>query len=55
MPKIIDPVSFEMAQYFWYVDSGKAESELDFRPRDPLITLSDTIADLRKRGLVWPR
>lgn len=50
----IDPVSVEMAQYFWYVDATKAEAELGWSARDPLETLRDTIADLRERGVVWP-
>lgn len=51
----IDPATIEMSSYFWYVDSGKAESELGFRPRDASITLYDTVEDLRARGVVWPR
>jgi dihydroflavonol-4-reductase len=51
----VDPVTVEMASYFWYVDSSKAESELGFRPRDPNITLHDTVEDLLARGVVWPK
>jgi dihydroflavonol-4-reductase len=51
----IDPVSAEMATYFWYVDSSKARSELGWAPRDPVETLADTVEDLRARGAVWPR
>jgi dihydroflavonol-4-reductase len=51
----VDPVSAEMAQCFWYVDSSKAEHELGWRARDPLATLADTVDDLRARGVVWPR
>ena len=43
-----------MAQCFWYVDSSKAERELDWSARDPGVTLLDTIDDLRARGVVWP-
>jgi dihydroflavonol-4-reductase len=50
----VDPVSVDMAQCFWYVDSGKAQRELGWRPRDPGITLRDTVRDLRDRGVVWP-
>jgi dihydroflavonol-4-reductase len=50
----IDPVSFEMAQYFWYADSTKAERDLGWAPRDANDTLADTIRDLRARGVVWP-
>ncbi len=51
----VDPVSAEMAQYFWYVDSTKAERELGWSARDPGQTLHDTVKDLRARGVVWPR
>jgi dihydroflavonol-4-reductase len=50
----VDPVSVEMAQHFWYVDSSKAERELGWNPRDPGMTLRDTVHDLRARGVVWP-
>jgi dihydroflavonol-4-reductase len=43
-----------MAQFFWYLDSTKAQSQLGFRARDPNVTLHDTIDDLRARGVVWP-
>ena len=39
----IDPVSVEMAQYYWYIDSSKARRELDWEPRDPDVTLRDTV------------
>jgi dihydroflavonol-4-reductase len=51
----VDPVSVDMAQCFWYVDSRKAQRELGWRPRDPGVTLRDTVRDLRERGVVWPR
>jgi dihydroflavonol-4-reductase len=51
----IDAQTAEMAQCFWYVDSGKAEADLGFCPRDPNTTLFDTVEDLRLRGVVWPR
>jgi dihydroflavonol-4-reductase len=51
----LDPVSAEMAQCFWYVDSGKAERELGWSARDPNETLYETVEDLRARGVVWPR
>jgi dihydroflavonol-4-reductase len=49
----IDPVSVEMAQCFWYLDSSKAERELGWSARDPNATLLDTVEDLRDRGVVW--
>jgi len=50
----IDPVSLEMAHYYWYASSARAERELGFQPRDPSETLADTVRDLRARGVVWP-
>lgn len=51
----LDRISAEMAQYYWYCDATRAERELGFQPRDPNDTLHDTVADLRERGVVWPR
>jgi dihydroflavonol-4-reductase len=39
----------EMASYFWYIDSRKAERALGFSPRDPMSTLLDTVKDIRGR------
>lgn len=50
-----DRVTAEMGQYFWYADASRAKAELGWTHRDPGETLSDTIADLRARGVVWPR
>lgn len=50
----VDPVSAEMGQVFWYVNSRKAERDLGFSPRDPNETLGDTVRDLYDRGIVWP-
>jgi dihydroflavonol-4-reductase len=50
----VDPVSLDMAQFYWYLDASKAEDELGFAPRDATETLADTIKDLRERGVVWP-
>jgi dihydroflavonol-4-reductase len=47
--------SVEMAQYYWYCDSGKAMRELGFAPRDLTDTLRDTITDLVARGVAHPR
>ncbi len=49
----VDPVSVEMGQCFWYLDSTKAERELGWTARDPSATLLDTVDDLRSRGVVW--
>lgn len=54
MTSPLDKVSAEMAQYYWYCDAGRAAVELGWTHRDPTDTLSDTIADLRDRGIVWP-
>ncbi len=50
-----DEISIEMAQHYWYVDSTLAENELGWRARDPMITLADTVSDLRDRGVVMMR
>jgi dihydroflavonol-4-reductase len=51
----VDPVSAEMGQHFWYLDATRAQRELGWAARDPVETLSDTVRDLRERGVVWPR
>lgn len=50
----VDPVSLEMAHYFWYASSARAEHDLGWTHRDPNETIADTIRDLRERGVVWP-
>jgi dihydroflavonol-4-reductase len=50
----LDPVSAEMSAHFWYLDATKAKRELGWTPRDPMETLSETVDDLRARGVVWP-
>jgi len=50
----VDPVSLDMAHFYWYLDATRAETELGWTPRDPITTLADTVADLRDRGVVWP-
>jgi dihydroflavonol-4-reductase len=50
-----DEISIAMAQHYWYVDSTLAENELGWRARDPMITLADTVYDLRERGVVMMR
>jgi dihydroflavonol-4-reductase len=44
----VEPESVEMAQYFWYVDAGKAARELGFSPRDPADTLRETVKYVRE-------
>ncbi len=51
----VDAESLELAAHYWYVDAARAEQELGWAPRDPIATLADTVADLRARGVVWPR
>jgi dihydroflavonol-4-reductase len=50
----VDPVSFDMAQFYWYLDASLAEAELGWFPRDAVETLADTVRDLQERGVVWP-
>ncbi|KAF0249668.1 MAG: dihydroflavonol-4-reductase, partial [bacterium] len=47
----IEVNSVEMAEYFWYVDSSKAERELGFVARDPGETLYDTVTYLKENFL----
>lgn len=54
VPLAVDPVSLDMAHFYWYLDASLAENELGFSPRDPAETLSDTVQDLKDRGVVWP-
>lgn len=51
----VDEVSVEMAQYYWYCSSSKAERELGFSTRDPGETLRETVADLIERKVVFPK
>ncbi|MEO8551296.1 MAG: NAD-dependent epimerase/dehydratase family protein [Kofleriaceae bacterium] len=46
----MERISVEMAEHFWWIDSSKAAAELDFAPRDPQLTLVDTV-DYLRRGL----
>lgn len=45
----LDDASIKMSSLFWYCDSSKARRELGFTTRDPMITLKDTIEDIRSR------
>ena len=44
----VDRISVEMAQHYWWLDAGKARRELGFEPRDPGLTLVDTVSYLRR-------
>ncbi len=50
----IEAISLEMAQHCWYVDSSKAARELGFAPRDPQVTLTDTVRDIERRHNLRP-
>lgn len=55
IPVAVDPLSLDMAHFYWYLDASLAERELGWEPRDPVETLVDTVRDLEERGVVWPR
>ena len=50
----VDAASVEMAQLYWYCDSARATRELGWTARDPVATLADTVADLRRRETYQP-
>jgi dihydroflavonol-4-reductase len=54
VPMPVDPISLDMAHFYWYLDASLAENELGWEPRDPTETLADTVRDLTDRGVVWP-
>ena len=54
IPVAIDPISVDMAHFYWYLDASLAEAELGWTPRDAVETLVDTVRDLEERGVVWP-
>jgi dihydroflavonol-4-reductase len=47
----VEPTEIEMAEYFWYLDSSKAQHELGFAPRDTSETLLDTVNYVRENFL----
>jgi len=47
----VEPAEIEMAEYFWYLDSSKARTELGFTPRDTSETLLDTVNYVRENFL----
>ncbi len=46
----VERLDLEFGCYTWYVDNRRAMSELGWRPRDPGVTLRDTVADLLSRA-----
>lgn len=50
----VDAQSLDMSQFYWYLDASRAERVLGWDARDPIVTLLDTVEDLRARGVVWP-
>jgi dihydroflavonol-4-reductase len=44
----LDPASVEMAGRYWYIDWSRAEHDLGFAPRDPIVTLRDTVRWIRR-------
>lgn len=55
VPVAVDPISLDMAHFYWYLDASLAENELGWAPRDPIVTLVATVRDLEDRGVVWPQ
>ena len=51
----VSTMEAEMASCFWYVDARKAEKALGFTARDPMLTLLDTVKDLRGERRVEKR
>jgi len=45
----LDDATIEMSAHFWYCNSDKAAATLGFRNRDPVVTLRDTVEDIRRR------
>ena len=50
----LDPVAVDMAGHHWACDTSKAQRELGFSPRDPNLTIRDTVRDLIERRLFRP-
>jgi len=47
----VKPDEIEQANYFWYLDATKAQTELGFNTRDPQETLQETVAYVREHFL----
>ncbi|HYM03479.1 MAG TPA: NAD-dependent epimerase/dehydratase family protein, partial [Stellaceae bacterium] len=45
----LDDASIKMSALFWFCNSEKAQAQLGFATRDPLETLRETVADVRRR------
>ncbi len=45
-----ESVAYQMAGHYWYLDPRKAQSELDFQPRPPEVTLREAVAYIRSQG-----
>ena len=45
----LDEASIRMSALFWFCSSEKARAELGFVTRDPMETLKETVADVRRR------
>jgi dihydroflavonol-4-reductase len=43
----VTEVEADMSSLYWYVDTRRAQEELDWAPREPMQTLLDTVKDLR--------
>jgi len=43
----VSSLEADMATHFWYCDARKAKDALGFAPRDPMMTLMDTVRDVR--------
>jgi dihydroflavonol-4-reductase len=46
----LDEPSIKMSALYWYCNSEKARRELGFTTRDPMVTLRETIEDIRLRN-----
>jgi len=44
------PTEWDMASHYWWADSTRAETELAFRPREPMDTLSEALLLARASG-----
>eukprot|EP00002_Diphylleia_rotans_P000016 TRINITY_DN10009_c0_g1_i1.p1 TRINITY_DN10009_c0_g1~~TRINITY_DN10009_c0_g1_i1.p1 ORF type:complete len:339 (-),score=74.39 TRINITY_DN10009_c0_g1_i1:106-1122(-) len=44
----LDPVLVEMSQHYWYLDNSAAKTDLGFNPRDPKVTIEETVSWIRE-------